>query len=747
MGRNRSEPSRRGGFGTAAQLALCVLVAVWTTVATAAAAAAQETGHKSGEAKKEPTTGTFITIRGPVTGRTIAYLRARLRDALQGGAELIVLAVHGSGDSEFEECLKAARIIAGVQGAVTVAYVEGELGGHELMLALAADRIVLHPNATLGPILSRREPPGIVRIYRTAYDELLKQKGRDAFVPVVRAMIDPSVRLLYVKVAEGNRGLLVTDSDRDRVLAGKTIVSSDVIVDVNQLLKLDARRARLWGLAEALYESREAVAEAYGLPLEVSRRERKLLDRVVAARVEVSGVVDYRMRDYLQRTCRELRSRGVNLMFFVIDSPGGLAFVGLELAHFIDKDLTDVLSVAYIEGEGLSAAAFIAFGCDEIVMSPHARLGDCGVLEAGWGVVRYAPEKVLTDVKQQLELLAKSNGYPVALMHAFVDKDIVVVEALNRRTGARGFFRVDELDKKRWQVIRTVKRKGEFLEVDAEKAIEYRLAVATAGNFDQLCELYGVDPARVIRASPTWIDALVYWLTRPFVRFLLMTIGIIALYTELKLPGIGLPLIISLISFTLLFWSLVLHGTATALEILLFLLGIVLIAVEILLVPGAGVFGVSGLLLVVVSLILASQSFLWPANEAEWNELLTNIIAVAGSIFTVLLGMALLARFLPGIPVLGHLALEPPTPAPATGPAAEPGTGSASPGAATVGAELVGAVGVALTPLRPAGRIRIGEELYDVVTRGEFVEAGQSVQVVEIQGNHIVVRPIRSAGA
>lgn len=677
--------------------------------------------------------GRFVTLGSPVTESVLSHLRSSLNAAIREGDQVIIIRVTSGGNSEFEQCLKAARMIAGVEGAMTVAYVEGELKGHELLVALAADRIVARPEATLGPVV---EPPvdnGWIPVYEAAYKEMLRRKGRDVYIPLVRAMINPDLTLLRVRVADTDQEDFALEGQEPERLRGRQILEREVLVGPQQTLKLDARTARLFGLVESLATSAEEVAVLYGLPADLARREAKPLEYVVAGRIEVSGTVDNKLRDFLMRKCRELRSRGVNLLFVEIDSPGGLAFVGLEIANFLDQELSDVRTVAWIRREALSAAAFVAFGCDEIVMAPKARIGDCGVLQVGFGIIEYAPEKVVSDVKQQLRVLAKSNGWPEAIMDGCVDKDIVVVKAVHKQTGAIGYFMESDLDSDRWKVVEVVKRKGEFFEADGERAVELGLAVGLAGNLEELCELYGVDPDRLINASPTWVDNLIYFLTRPFIRFLLLTFGIIAIYVELKVPGIGVPSAIAIVCFTLIFWSEFLNGTATALEILLFLVGLVLLLVEVFILPGVAIFGITGGLMMITSLILASQSFLLPTNEQEWNEFTTNLLGLVGSLVTVWIAGALLARYLHRIPGLNQILL---TPEPAV-------AGHVQALEDQHRFELLGAVGVAMTPLRPSGRVQIGEEIYDVLTEGEYVDPGTTVQVVGQRGRTILVRPVR----
>ena len=116
-------------------------------------------------------------------------------------------------------------------------------------------------------------------------------------------------------------------------------------------------------------------------------------------------------------------------------------------------------------------------------------------------------------------------------------------------------------------------------------------------------------------------------LTDPYVSWLLLFVGAFMLVIELKLPGIGLPAIISALAFLLFFWSHYLSGTADQLEIILFLIGLVSLAVEIFVFPGFGIFGMSGILLMLCSIVLASHTFVWPTQDYEYQELGHTLLA------------------------------------------------------------------------------------------------------------------------
>ena len=159
-----------------------------------------------------------------------------------------------------------------------------------------------------------------------------------------------------------------------------------------------------------------------------------------------------------------------------------------------------------------------------------------------------------------------------------------------------------------------------------------------------------------------------------------------------------------------------------------------LIGLEIFVFPGTGVAGLSGTLLVVFSLALVALEKR-PQTSEEWMALLSMMAQFGLALVGAVLLAVLLASYLPHIPYLNRLILKPKTdpelPGDEPSDAVRPET-----------AALLGAIGVAATPLRPAGKVKFGDEYIDVVAEGTYVEAGTRVQVVEIEGNRIVVKEV-----
>jgi membrane-bound serine protease (ClpP class) len=286
-------------------------------------------------------------------------------------------------------------------------------------------------------------------------------------------------------------------------------------------------------------------------------------------------------------------------------------------------------------------------------------------------------------------------------------------------------------------------RKGLLLTVTGQRAHELQLADAPCHDEDELRSRLGIsDKANLTPVASTWVDTLIAVLNSGVGGFLLITLGIICVYVELHLPS-GFFAILATVFFSLFFWSRFLGGTAGTLELVLFLLGMGLLALEIFVIPGFGVFGVSGILLTMASLILASHTFSGMTVTESFEESMSSLGSLAGAMVTVIAVAAVLNRFLPTIPFLNRLILTPPgyAPAEAGGPILSPSLLATHSHPAPVD---VGATGVTASALRPSGKAMFGDKYLDVVSDGAYIDHGIAVEVIRVAGNRIIVRTIPS---
>ncbi|MCA9216944.1 MAG: hypothetical protein KDB27_27940 [Planctomycetales bacterium] len=473
-----------------------------------------------------------------------------------------------------------------------------------------------------------------------------------------------------------------------------------------------------------------------GTPL--TRKDRRTLKADKIALIRFDGEITPMSEQYLYRKLDKAREDNVQLVVIEIDSPGGRLDVLYRMAEHI-RDIDWAPTVAYVPNEALSAAALTALACDEIVVGNNARIGDAGVIQYDFvgQAFRYAPEKFRTDLVTFARDLAESKGRSPALAEAMVNMDVEIFRYKNRKTGEVFLFTKEEVKSQErpedWERLQLIheSRKEHFFEVVGPRAVELGLAEANIANEDALRARYGVK--EVILYERTGVDAAVSILNSTFITVLLFIVGLVGLYIEVTTPGIGIGGLLSIVCFSLFFWSRFLGGTAEWLEVILFVAGLILIAIEVFVIPGFGIWGLSGLLLMAASIVLAGQDFVIPNGPKEWTMLRNSMLAMTASFFVFMVAAYFITSRLDAIPIFNRLALTPPE-------ARATGMDSMSiPFTLPIG---VGDIGVADSYLRPAGRARFGDEFYDVVSDGSLVDAGKQVRIVSIAGNIVTVREI-----
>jgi membrane-bound serine protease (ClpP class) len=211
---------------------------------------------------------------------------------------------------------------------------------------------------------------------------------------------------------------------------------------------------------------------------------------------------------------------------------------------------------------------------------------------------------------------------------------------------------------------------------------------------------------------------------------ILMMVGLTAVYMEMKMPGFGTPGIVGIICLSLAFGSQYTVGLANYMEFLIILLGLVLLGLEMFVIPGFGIAGISGFVFITIGLILSLQDFVIPKPSMPWQKglMIHNVTMVVGSYVIAVVGGLMLIRYLIPRLSVGR-----------SGPYLSSTLKDARASTPETLAVRIGNEGVAMSYLRPSGKMRIGTEYYDVISQGEFIEQGTPVTVTGIQGNRIIV--------
>ena len=480
-----------------------------------------------------------------------------------------------------------------------------------------------------------------------------------------------------------------------------------------------------------LAADRQALAKALSLAPGMLQDDPSLAGDWRPVRIPLKGPIQAPLTTRVQRMIEDqIREHGANFICLWIDSPGGSLVDSVNLANYLaDLDPAQVRTVAYVPAEARGDAALIALACDQLVMGPDAVLG-------GAGAADIEPADVLAVREVLRDRLGPKKGRSWSLVAALVDPDARVFRYTHKRDGAVEFFsdaeRDVQADPDAWVRGEEVTKAGHPLRVSGEKALELGLARHAVTTFPAFKQIYGLGDELVL-AEPGWAHYLIDFLGSPTVTWLILLIGGAALYAELQTPGIGIGGFVAGLCFLLYFWAKYLDGTAGWLEAILFGAGLCCILLEMFVLPGTAIFGLGGGLLIIISLVLASQTFVLPHNEYQLAQLRDSLLGLIGAGAGVVALAVLMRRYLPHAPFFNHVMLEPPSDAELEDLAHREALVDFD--------HLLGHEGVATTQLTPSGKARFGSQLVDVIADGEVISRGSEVVVIEVQGNRVVVRP------
>jgi membrane-bound serine protease (ClpP class) len=705
------------------------------------AADAEPAAAQTDEPKPVRPAGRLIRVSLPITGTVDAQVKRAVERAIvelprEAGRPVVVFELvpthskFGEG-TEFGRALDLARYLSSRELSVikTVAFIPKSIKGHGVLVALACEEIVMAPEAEIGEAgIDEPAQEAIDPTVRSGYSQIADRR-RTIPTAVAIGMLDRQAEVLKVETESSTE--FVLSSDLPALERTHAIQSKQVLIRAGQMGVFSGRTARELGFVKYLAADPAALAKALGLPPTAVEDDPSLGGAWRAVRVPIQGPINSRL---VQQTIRLieslLRDDGVNFLCIWIESPGGSLADSVTLANFLaDLDPGRVRTVAYLATEAVGDAALIAMACDQVVIQRDATLG-------GAGLEMFAPDE-LDQVRPIIrDHLAPHKSRSWSLVAALVDPRLPVFRYTHSGTGLVEYFCPEEaesqVDPDQWVKGEEVHKTRDPLRVTAARAVELGLARHAVADFNEFKQLYNLEGEMTV-ARTGWADALIGALATPGVALLLLFVGIAALYAELHAPGIGVGGFIAGLCFLLFFWSKYLDGTAGWLEFLLFAAGIVCVLLEIFVLPGTAIFGLGGGLLIIASLILASQTFVLPHNEYQFRQLRDTMLGLSAVGVGVVVAALIMRRFLPRSALFGHMVLEPPSSIEMEHIANRESMVDFS--------HLMGSTGVTVTPLAPAGKARFGSELVACSSRGEFVDRGAAVTVIEIHGNRIVVRP------
>ncbi|GAB3812652.1 nodulation protein NfeD [Pontibacter rugosus] len=402
--------------------------------------------------------------------------------------------------------------------------------------------------------------------------------------------------------------------------------------------------------------------------------------------MEVNSEIDPRTNRYTELALEEATKVGADHVLLVLDTFGG----ALNDADEIRKRLLEYPKPVYvfIDKNAASAGALISLACDSIYMAPGANIGAATVVGADG---QAAPGKYQSYMRSIMRSTAEANGRNPHLAEAMVEAS-----------------------------VDSTLSAGQVLTLTTSEAIKYGFCDGVATNVDGVLAELNLQDAEIIRYELSTANKIVSIFLNPFISGILLLVIIGGLYFELQTPGIGFPLLAALVAGVLYLTPYYLTGLAENWEILMFVGGIILIVLELFVIPGFGIAGISGIILTVVSLVLVMvNNQLFDFTFVPSDNLMKSLIAVVIGMVGAGVMIALTWNRVLNSQSMQRMVLK--------------NTFDSEEGyrSANTAAHLVGKTGVAHTRMAPSGRVMIGNTLYDAQARDGFIERGDAVQVVD----------------
>jgi membrane-bound serine protease (ClpP class) len=512
-------------------------------------------------------------------------------------------------------------------------------------------------------------------------------------------------------------------------------VAADLKALGTESLKLTAALTRLedakFGDA-APATAKPATATAKATTKAATTRQGEFTGKVIRIPVGEEDLITPARFEFMARTLERCTEEGAEAVIFDLDTPGGLAW---DTTNLMMRDLQKLgpPSFAFINPRALSAGAMIAVATDAIYIAPAGSAGAATPIYGnGMEMGDAERAKMNSAIMGMARTVAKEKGHDPRVIEAMIDMD--------RELIVNG------------QVLCA---KGEILTLDAEEATMLSdgkplFAKAIATSIDEVKAAEKLT-GETITAEPAGFEQMAIWITK--YASILILIGIAGAYMEMQAPGFGLPGFVSLIAFSLFFFghyvagSLVGHETTVAVAV--FMLGILLLAVEFFILPGTLVPGIVGFLCVMGALVFTMSGWEVPPIDPATTEEAAEGAAAAGFTFNLstyatglrnfaigVTGAAILliafARYLPDFGPFKRMTLA----------ATAGGTLAETPAAISAATVRAGDTGIARSALRPYGTVEIAGRQVEATVEGGYLQSGTEVRVREVNGMKIVVEAV-----
>ena len=338
---------------------------------------------------------------------------------------------------------------------------------------------------------------------------------------------------------------------------------------------------------------------------------------------EIDGEIDLGMAPFVRRVVDEAEEADAEAIIFRINTFGGRVDAATQIKDAIIN--SEVFTIGFIDKRAISAGSLIALSCDKIVMVPGASVGATTVVDQ---TGKKQSEKYQSYMRSEMRSTAERNKRRKDIAEGMVDER-VVVEGLVDST--------------------------QLITLTSEEALEYGIADTILAKSSEVIEFFELHDSEIVTNEMIWAEDVVRFINNPIISSLLIMIGIFGLFTEIKTPGWGVPGTAGAIALAIFFGAGYVLESASVIEIVIFIIGVILLLIEIFIVPGFGVFGILGIISMVAGLFLGLVA---DFPLIDFDIISVAIIQLAASFLTALLLLFLLSKTLPKTNIWNKLILQ-----------------------------------------------------------------------------------------
>ncbi|MCH7403574.1 nodulation protein NfeD [Belliella kenyensis] len=435
-----------------------------------------------------------------------------------------------------------------------------------------------------------------------------------------------------------------------------------------------------------------ASVSTYGL------QDEHTLERKKVYTFEIKNDIDPRMNRKVRLALEEAKAKDVEMIIIEMDTYGGAVNDADDIRTMILETKTPIH--VWINKDAASAGALISIACDSIYMAPGASIGAATVVMGGGGEA--APDKYQSYMRSMMRSTAEAKGRNPKIAEAMVDQNLE---------------------------IEGITEKGSVITFSTSEAQANGFSEGQANSIDEVIKKQGLDQYELISYKESNVELIISFFLNPAVSGFLILIIFAGIYFEIQTPGVGFPLAASILAITLYFIPYYLTGLASNFELAIFILGIILLAVELFVIPGFGIFGVLGIVGILAGLTLG----MLPNDAFDFTFVPSDdlFIALLTVILSSTIAIGLIFYFAPKVnqwKAFSAVTLA------NTQKRTEGYTSS------NYNDDLLGKTGITQTRLMPSGKIIIADEVYDAYSRGEFIDKGEPIIVISTEGTSLKVK-------